>query len=374
MRLLARVFAVFFCSIWVNNAIATQLRINVRARAEIIIHKNPQMRLLCFTKTILFDGQIIIFDLYSADKETEFRTQIVDNFKIIAQNPIGEQLLGNVVGGTPIKTPLVIFSCDFVKKIRNTFCKLPKWIIKQIPVEHQPEQLSGENEESYIYGCAGDEKANAIVANDEILMNLVPDEIKQYMPRKQNSNVVEYATAFKKAARIGNHFVPKESGEVEFPNDVVFISTCNYTAKGFEYQQHNVGNVNIINIPLNLDITLFHELNHYRHKLLKYKTIDEDLNPLPNSAENNSSLGIHLLNCKCTGFMKDSEEELQLTGYTRVQDEEVQDLVNETNYRLHRNGQLIIRFPYLHEIDPASPSLAVTLSVKDVNKLLWYAM
>lgn len=97
------------------------------------------------------------------------------------------------------------------------------------------------------------------------------------------------------------------------------------------------------------DITLFHELNHARHWIYEIGTYNKDGGTKENRStkdENHSSLGIQITGIEeNTSTMVNSEEELQLTGFTQLKDGEIiRDYVNEIAYRF--NSGRHIRFPY----------------------------
>ena len=288
MHCLAKFFAMFFCTIALNTAMATQLKTNLQITIEKVEHEDQQMDMLCFIKTTLFNGKIIIFDCCAPCKinyiygiccspkfcyeDSAFSNQIIENFKIIQQNPIGKRLCEDIVDATPPKSPLIIFSCDFVKKIRNAYNKVCELQNIKPSLSNMPQMLyltkEEENEVTANWGDPVPLNIQNIVVNDEKLMRLVPAEIKQYMPYSSEDGFAKTFNSY--AATPGcSHFRFKDTVIQEYNMIMCSFESDSKVANifGFKFSLVNTESVQLTNIPFIDDITLFHELNHYRHFL-----------------------------------------------------------------------------------------------------------
>ena len=151
------------------------------------------------------------------------------------------------------------------------------------------------------------------------------------------------------------------------------------------------GRVKIEQKESDKDIILFHELNHYRHLLLKkksYQCVDGfyrpvDLNPPREEKEEikeeiiASSDNIklrsteNLFKISKKHCMKNCEEELQLTGYTLVKKEILKDSVNEISYRIAKNSKFV-RFPYelYDDLEIKGRQGKLSISYEDAKSLI----
>lgn len=104
------------------------------------------------------------------------------------------------------------------------------------------------------------------------------------------------------------------------------------------------------------DITLFHELNHAKHWIYRIGTYNTDGSTKDKS---HSSLGVQITGIdEHASTMVNSEEELQLTGFTQLKDGKIiSDHVNEIAYRF--NSGRHIRFPY--NMKPKAQSCYISL-------------
>lgn len=119
------------------------------------------------------------------------------------------------------------------------------------------------------------------------------------------------------------------------------------------------------------DITLFHELNHARHWIYEIGTYNKDGGTKENRStrdKNHSSLGIQITGIEeNTSTMVNSEEELQLTGFTQLKDGEIiRDYVDEIAYRF--NSGRHIRFPY--NMEPNGSGTGCYISLEHLKSLL----
>ncbi|MDR2781337.1 MAG: hypothetical protein LBB21_02655 [Holosporaceae bacterium] len=130
---------------------------------------------------------------------------------------------------------------------------------------------------------------------------------------------------------------------------------------------------------IRFDITLFHEINHYRHYKQKLPTFDfADNSKLKNTIGGEfASLPLFIMKkTKSAPSTKNlfsprmtfSEEELQLTGYTNTKDNEIlRDPVNEMYYRL-QSGSDSFRYPY--SCDGLSDLYEYSVSASDIIRML----
>ena len=346
----------------------------------ILNHKN-----IMFLKLELLQGRIILFEClgekntFSLETLLQIRNGIVGKtikavYKI-HKNPVGNKLLNKLLNPNPKFAqecgPIIIFSCDFLNILEK--------------------YVSKEN-----------------ISNKSCL----PEEIKKYLPEDEE---LTWEDEFKTIAKAGSCFVSKNKN---WPANTVLLQYADKikyslmvgTLDKFEKSSYpHIPNSTVFHlvpcIVFSDDIILFHELNHARHFIYQSDTyICYD-----NLYQNASSLKILINNIDNSlvedelekynqGIMYSSEEELQLTGFTKIKEpeknsfdkstpqniigkttakpkkswrkiktKELYDPINEIAYRLHSNMQ--IRFPYRNKRGNISSEHFKLLLNKSLNQI-----
>jgi hypothetical protein len=352
-------------------------------KPDIVMHSTVEFCIhdkIIFARASLLNGKIIVYDCIGTDTlytdqislsrriEQEFIGRTLKAFLLIRNNPIGNKLLSDIYSAST--APVVIFPHDFLlkhPKIERIESSPVELITKSDPAEKRVTRnlreilLLIDNHYNMPFlepEVQAIENINFSCAIGSI-RNFWSQRGKDFFPpdvafdlfdgKNQESKLISFINAISRS-----QFVPtSENGVCRNMICIRFQETIDPDRRqlGFLLPQpfdlltfSTSGTELELNIILQYDDTsLFHELNHCRHFLLKFPTIKEDKSPKWNRFASASSLKI--MSDK-PGIMQDPEEELQLTGITTLLEMGgyIMDSINETHYRIL--SRYLIRFPY----------------------------
>ena len=325
-----------------------------------------------FFKISLYNGKIIIFDVCKHDIDpmlyinnpNSFSKKVMLAFERINSNPIGKELLDEL--SIKINDPLVIIHHDIllsVLKYNNIINEDDKRKIMQDKMSHTE------------YAELASKLSDSTVVPDIVLNYLTTLSDKRewldcnYLPK------VRIASSFfcKDAPTSIDPGLPCNTIMLNFElkEPKLFGFSKKFDLSGSENKRIPAGeNIEITcNLEHEDDITLFHELNHAKHRICGISTYDKD-GVL--QEKSHSSLGIQITGIdERSSTMVNSEEELQLTGFTQLKDGKIiSDHVNEIAYRFNSGRR--IRFPYA--VNPKEPDLHHYISIEHLKLLLKFSL
>jgi hypothetical protein len=298
--------------------------------------------------------KIVIIDACSELEEHTLTGKILNAFEQISATQVGAQLLKDILLNCESTHPLVIVPTGLLaiflgeqneKDLKRTlecskncldFCREIGKTIKEIPSKNLNSYLVFYEIDAYF----GDSLREAL-------------NFPAFVPSTGRGDCLKYNTIY-----IGDSCCQKVLQ--------CKISDLNKREEDF----HKIGSKNDFLVPMeyseneivSLDITLFHELNHYRHFMQRKKTFHDDGSFINGLSGDNNTFYASTRGASIKELVKRSEqykdilpimtipeEELQLVGYTQFpekkQTQEIKDCINEMRYRIQSRATYV-RYPY----------------------------